>query len=357
MPTKFIAAGWCRPASLETTTDSEAHSEARPRSANETQPNAIDPGWKKIRTEPAMATSAPEKRATAHALHAVGDGEQQCKQRPDGQHDCRHARGYLLHRPVQAAVSPAESKQPVRPDEHQGPPTRERKPQRRAEEAKDRCRQRKAESRAPERVKLAVREPDRDEVRATNEDGADKSRERRPVDRGIRRNGSRVRLGHDVDWGLHRGSIGSVAPSALRECACARDTSASVWQSLRREVRGPGRSCRRRSHGRLPRGSRPRRCRARARHRHRPDRAAARASAAFPCTGSICREAMVAQLRAKPGAEQIGVTIGDFATTTVESSSRSPTSSQHDHEPDHAGRAGRRASGTPQRISNPADIS
>jgi 16S rRNA A1518/A1519 N6-dimethyltransferase RsmA/KsgA/DIM1 with predicted DNA glycosylase/AP lyase activity len=29
-------------------------------------------------------------------------------------------------------------------------------------------------------------------------------------------------------------------------------------------------------------------------------------------------EAMVARLRTKPGAEQIGVTIGDFATTTVE---------------------------------------
>ena len=29
-------------------------------------------------------------------------------------------------------------------------------------------------------------------------------------------------------------------------------------------------------------------------------------------------EAMVAQLRAKPGADQIGLTIGDFATTIVE---------------------------------------
>src|SRR6476620_1853751 len=29
-------------------------------------------------------------------------------------------------------------------------------------------------------------------------------------------------------------------------------------------------------------------------------------------------EAMVARLRAKPGAEQVGVTVGDFATTTVE---------------------------------------
>src|SRR5205823_6649928 len=31
-------------------------------------------------------------------------------------------------------------------------------------------------------------------------------------------------------------------------------------------------------------------------------------------------EAMVARLRAKPGAEQIGVTMGDFATTRVEGS-------------------------------------
>src|SRR5437762_8580614 len=29
-------------------------------------------------------------------------------------------------------------------------------------------------------------------------------------------------------------------------------------------------------------------------------------------------EAMVARLRAKPGAEQVGVTVGDFATTAVE---------------------------------------
>src|ERR1700736_3898039 len=37
--------------------------------------------------------------------------------------------------------------------------------------------------------------------------------------------------------------------------------------------------------------------------------------------------AMVAKLRAKPGARAIGVTIGDVATTTVEGASRSPTSS------------------------------
>jgi SAM-dependent methyltransferase len=37
-----------------------------------------------------------------------------------------------------------------------------------------------------------------------------------------------------------------------------------------------------------------------------------------PVYGIDLSEAMVARLRAKPGAEQIGVTIGDFATTTVE---------------------------------------
>ena len=51
--------------------------------------------------------------------------------------------------------------------------------------------------------------------------------------------------------------------------------------------------------------------------------------------------AMVAQLRAKPGADDIGVTIGDFATTRVDGHvpARLPRV-QHDHEPDHAGRAG-----------------
>ena len=37
-----------------------------------------------------------------------------------------------------------------------------------------------------------------------------------------------------------------------------------------------------------------------------------------PMHGIDLSEAMVAKLRAKPGAERIGVTIGDFATTTVE---------------------------------------
>ena len=55
-------------------------------------------------------------------------------------------------------------------------------------------------------------------------------------------------------------------------------------------------------------------------HRHRADRAAARASAACPCTGSSCRTAMAARLRAKPGGDDIGVTIGDFATAKVDGS-------------------------------------
>src|SRR4029079_11788301 len=37
-----------------------------------------------------------------------------------------------------------------------------------------------------------------------------------------------------------------------------------------------------------------------------------------PVHGIDLSRAMVARLRAKPGAEAIGVTIGDFATTTVE---------------------------------------
>jgi SAM-dependent methyltransferase len=39
-----------------------------------------------------------------------------------------------------------------------------------------------------------------------------------------------------------------------------------------------------------------------------------------PVPGIDLSEAMVARLRAKPGAERIGVTVGDFATTTVEGS-------------------------------------
>ena len=39
-----------------------------------------------------------------------------------------------------------------------------------------------------------------------------------------------------------------------------------------------------------------------------------------PVHGIDLSEAMVARLRAKPGAERVGVTVGDFATTTVEGS-------------------------------------
>ncbi|MGZ5307480.1 MAG: class I SAM-dependent methyltransferase, partial [Actinomycetota bacterium] len=39
-----------------------------------------------------------------------------------------------------------------------------------------------------------------------------------------------------------------------------------------------------------------------------------------PVHGIDMSEAMVARLRSKPGGEDIGVTIGDFATTTVDGS-------------------------------------
>ena len=50
---------------------------------------------------------------------------------------------------------------------------------------------------------------------------------------------------------------------------------------------------------------------------------------------------MVARLRAKPGGDAIGVTIGDFATAIVDGHVLAGVPGlQHDHEPDHAGRAG-----------------
>ena len=69
-------------------------------------------------------------------------------------------------------------------------------------------------------------------------------------------------------------------------------------------------------------------------------------------------EAMVARLKAKPGSEEIGVTIGDFATTSGRGTllGRLPRL-QHDHEPDHAGRRRSRASGTSPRTSSPAGAS
>ena len=64
-------------------------------------------------------------------------------------------------------------------------------------------------------------------------------------------------------------------------------------------------------------------------------------AAACEVHGIDLSRAMVARLRAKPGGDAIGVTIGDFATTRVDGTfSRRLPGLQHDHEPDHAGRAG-----------------
>ena len=102
----------------------------------------------------------------------------------------------------------------------------------------------------------------------------------------------------------------------LRDCSCAPGSLRRArGGALRRAVRPSGHACRRRPDGRLRRG---------ARGRGRSSSVSAPAgsrchlrSAASVCTGSIF-EAMVARLRAKPGAEQVAVTVGDFATTTVE---------------------------------------
>ena len=74
-----------------------------------------------------------------------------------------------------------------------------------------------------------------------------------------------------------------------------------------------------------------------------------------PVHGIDLSPAMVARLRAKPGAEDIGVTMGDFATTRVDGTfSRRLPGVQHDQEPDHAGRAGRVLPQRRARTSSPA---
>ena len=61
-----------------------------------------------------------------------------------------------------------------------------------------------------------------------------------------------------------------------------------------------------------------RRARAGAGHRDRAHRPAAGGSGESRCTASTCRARWSRRLRAKPGGDAIGVTIGDFATTTVD---------------------------------------
>ena len=93
-----------------------------------------------------------------------------------------------------------------------------------------------------------------------------------------------------------------------------------------------------RRHGRFPGRPRRRGRRPRVRHRHRAHRAAAQ-PAGRAGHGIDLSPDMVAQLRAKPGAEAIGVTIGDMTSTRVDGDvpPRLPRL-QHDRERDHPGR-------------------
>jgi predicted TPR repeat methyltransferase len=59
-----------------------------------------------------------------------------------------------------------------------------------------------------------------------------------------------------------------------------------------------------------------------------------------PLHGIDVSKAMVAKLRAKPDASDIGVTIGDFATTFVGKRLPRLPGLQHDQQPDDAGGAG-----------------
>ena len=140
-------------------------------------------------------------------------------------------------------------------------------------------------------------------------------------------------------------SISPRCPGRLTGCLPTSDdgyfderVAAQVRRVLRGDVRPGGRRPGRRLPRRARRGADARSSsgsgRAGSRYRSR--------SAGVPVHGIELSKAMAARLRAKPGGEDIGVTIGDFATTTVEGtfSARLP-GLQHDLEPDDAGGAGR----------------
>ena len=110
--------------------------------------------------------------------------------------------------------------------------------------------------------------------------------------------------------------------------------------------------------GRLPR-ARSRATAARSSSRSGPGGSRCRSrSAASACAGIDLSPDMVAQLRKKPGGDEIPVAIGDFATTRVDGHvlARLPRL-QHDQQPDDAGRRRSRASRTRRRTSSPAAAS
>ena len=98
----------------------------------------------------------------------------------------------------------------------------------------------------------------------------------------------------------------------------------------------------RRRHGRLPRRPRRRGAALELGDRHGPDRAAARRTRRPRARHRLLVRGDGRAASAKPGGDDVAVTIGDFATTRVDGHvlARLPRL-QHDHEPDDAGRAGR----------------
>ena len=146
-------------------------------------------------------------------------------------------------------------------------------------------------------------------------------RRRRPADRyaGVQGLGGPGRSASDARGLLRRGGRRPLRrrhwPCSTRPWSTRPSTSSPSWPATGR----------RSSSGSAPAGSR---CRS-------PTRG-------VRVAGIDLSEAMVARLRAKPGAEEIEVTIGDFATTTRRRHvlARLPRL-QHDRQPDDAGRAGR----------------
>ena len=120
---------------------------------------------------------SPE-RGQSQALLSLGSCEQERHERYEREQDLAEARVQLDERVVGERVRRAELKEAEDESAGECPSAGNRKPQRHHEDRKERRREREAQPRAPERIELAVREPDADRV-AAGEDGA-RSR-RRPA--------------------------------------------------------------------------------------------------------------------------------------------------------------------------------
>ena len=176
---------------FETTTDSEAASAATTSSTNDVQPKSTEPRWKKISAEPPSAITAP---ATARPLRRsirCATASSSVSSGPTAITTAAIPAGTSCIAQYRQPYAIAKASSPYSHHQAEHAAARERQPQRHDQHAEDGRRQAEAETGAPQRVELPVRVPDRDEVRAADDDGADERGEGEAVGRigGCRRRG------------------------------------------------------------------------------------------------------------------------------------------------------------------------